>query len=95
MTTRKKPTKAQLTPSENLVLIKISWHTDIILPFDEGMKFIDAMRNAEIKENNVIKHIDTTTFTVSMLSRNEYVRLKTAQLMGVDVDDLPDDLEVA
>ena len=81
------------TPKDNFMAIKFDYAKYILLPYDEGLKFLACLKQAELLTENyskpkAIASFDSSTFETKILSRKEYEDIKVAALLGVTVEEL-------
>jgi len=87
----KKVTAAKI--KENYMVIKMSWGHKIVLPYKDGVTFINSLSNAEALNEpydgqHTISEIDRNVLETHLLSHAEYVRIKVAALLGIKPADL-------
>ena len=80
-------------PKENFLAIEYDYSKSIVLPYDEGLRFVACLKNAEVLEEPYskaknIKAFESSYFKTRILSRKEYEDIKIAALLGVSVEDL-------
>ena len=86
--------KVQATKSkENYLIIKIDYAKRLVLPYKEGMAFIQSLANAELlnepyNEQHCITEMDRSAIVVEVMSFDEYLRFKIAPLLGVHPKDI-------
>lgn len=89
---RKEVMKAKI--QEGWMLIKRDWNTQIVLPLQDGMKFLDAIRCAEIVNHYydtkppAFRPLDKNSFEFVIIGHAEYCLWKMAQLLNVPVEDI-------
>ena len=83
------------TPSKsNFLTIKFDYNFEIIVSYDQGVKFIECLKNAERLStgknynNKLIIPIDTDNIKITTLSYNEYAQCKIAMLLNVNYKEL-------
>ena len=81
------------TPKDNFMSIKFNYCKYILLPYDEGLKFLASLKQAELLTEHYskpkkISSFDSTTFETKILSRKEYEDIKIADLLRVTVEEL-------
>lgn len=80
-------------PKDNYMLIPFGYDQKYVVPFKDGVAIINALVNAELFEKSCgfptkIGPIDPDTFTPSILSKDDYQRIKMAMLLQVHPDEL-------
>ncbi|WP_027854417.1 hypothetical protein [Marinobacterium litorale] len=78
----------KLPPANNYALIKFDYQRTICLPYSAFQSFIASMELAEGYDetdwgNPKIVPIDRKNMEITFISHEEYIRLKTAHLLGV------------
>lgn len=78
---------------DNFILIEIDYQKNILLPYEDGLKFLACLKNAEILHENYSKPktigpLDSSNFKTRILSRKEYEDIKVASLLGITVEEL-------
>lgn len=91
--TLEKAIKLRKKPEDNMMIIEMNYGNKCILPHADGMRFIEAIKNAEalIDEYNKpprIEPIDRARFVINMLSSHEYNQIKMASLLGVTLNEI-------
>jgi len=86
--------KAEKGRASNYLQINLGYNTNILLPYKDGMVFIGSLEKAEQVETPfssppVVKGLDSSTIDIKVVSENEYLRYKVAQLMGVPLSEVP------
>ena len=81
------------TPKDNFLSIKFDYAKHIVLPYDEGIKFLSCLKQAEMlhaaySKPRTITQFDSATFETTILSRKEYEDIKVAALLGITVEEL-------
>jgi hypothetical protein len=81
------------TPKDNFLAIEVDYAKSIVLPYDDGLKFLACLKNAEMYSHSynqpkTITHFDHDRFKTSVLSRKEYEDMKIAAMLGVTVEEL-------
>jgi hypothetical protein len=91
-----KPSTTKYEVPENFGLIEFGYSQALILPFADGIQFMDAIKNAEMLENRYssdkmkIVPLSMDTIKITSLSKKEYLDIKTAQLLGVTYREFKD-----
>lgn len=85
-------------PKENFLSIEFDYSKSIVLPYDEGLRFIACLKNAELLEEQyskpkAIKSFESNYFKTRILSRKEYEDIKIAAMLGITVEELNADEE--
>lgn len=78
---------------ENYLLFTVSWDINLILPYKEGMLFMEALGKAEKLEEPYdkppgIRPLDRDRIGMKVLSAKEYEQIKIAQLLQVKLRDV-------
>lgn len=78
---------------ENFMLISFGYSLKLILPYKDGLAFMESVSNGEMlsepyNEAPRIKGIERNVITVDHLSRDTYERYKIAELLGITVDEV-------
>lgn len=81
------------TPKDNFLAIKFDYNKSILLPYDDGMKFLACLKQAELlteqySKPKTIGSFDSSTFETKIFSRKDYEDTKVAALLGVTVEEL-------
>lgn len=85
-------------PKENFLAIEFDYSKSIVLPYDEGLRFVACLKNAELLEEPYSKPKSITSFQSNyfktrILARKEYEDIKIAAMLGITVDELNADEE--
>ena len=77
----------------NFLLIEISYNTKLVLPYEDGMKVIAALKNAELLEDSYgqraqIHPIGKDAFRTVPMAYEIYEDIKVATLLNVTVEEL-------
>jgi len=80
-------------PKENFLAIDFDYNKSIVLPYDEGLRFVACLKNAELLDEpyskaKTITGFQSNYFKTRILSRKEYEDIKIAALLGITVDEL-------
>ena len=80
-------------PKDNYMLLRMEYDKYLVLPMKDAIPFVNALTNAEqykerYNEPSRIDPLDRSLLKFEMLSHQEYVNLKIATLLGMDVKDL-------
>ncbi len=80
-------------PKENFLAIDFDYNKSVLLPYDEGLKFVACLKNAELLDEpyskaKTITGFQSNYFKTRILSRKEYEDIKIAALLGIPVEDL-------
>jgi len=78
---------------DNFLIIEIDYQKNVLLPYDDGLKFLACLKNAELLTENYSKpkkigSFDSSDFKTRILSRKEYEDIKVAGLLGITVEEL-------
>lgn len=82
------------TNKDNLIGIVLDYSTMLVLPYEDGLAYIKALKNAEIIEcfydttKCKVIPINDEKFKVSPFSAQKYQDIKVAQLMGISYKEL-------
>ena len=81
------------TPKDNFVAIKFDYGKCVLLPYDDGMKFLSCLKQAELLNEQygnpkTIVGFDSSAFETKILSRKDYEDIKVSALLGVTIDEL-------
>jgi len=85
-------------PKENFLAIEYDYSKSIVLPYDEGLRFVACLKNAELLDEpyskpKAITAFHSNYFKTRILSRKEYEDIKIAAMLGITVDELNADEE--
>lgn len=88
-----KKTAQTVKKRDNYIVVRISYEASLILPYKEGLAFIQAMGGAEqlsttYNKPHRIQSIDPELLKVGVMSPEDYDRYKIAALLNVTIDDL-------
>lgn len=77
----------------NMMIIKISWNSQLVVPYEDGMVLMAALKNAEVYgddygKNPSITPMPSDSFRSSILAAEFYEDIKVAQLLGISLEDL-------
>ena len=78
---------------DNLILFTLDY-TQVILPYEDGLKLFECLKNAEALESSYntehtkIKNFDGSNVKISVFSYKQYQDIKVAQLMGISYKEL-------
>lgn len=80
-------------PKENYMILPFGYDTKFVVPYKDGVAIITALANAEVYEKSYssptkISPIEVESFSPTLLSKDEYQRIKMAMLLQVNPDDL-------
>jgi hypothetical protein len=80
-------------PKDNFIAIEFDYSKSILLPYDDGLKFLACLKQAELLEESYNKpkrigSFESNHFKTKILSRKEYEDIKVAALLGVTVEEL-------
>lgn len=83
----------QLRKPSPYIQINISYDKFLIMPFKEGMQFLEALKATEMYTKSYanppkIKAVTAEDFVVNLLSAEEYEQIHMAQLMQVTLESL-------
>lgn len=86
--------KVQATkPKENLMVIRLNYDTNLLVPHNQGVALLSALENAELLHesygrNKEIKYIERDNIQCSLMSRTEYEQIKISMLLNVSLDEV-------
>ena len=78
----------------NYMLVELAYDRKYILPYADGLKLMESLQNAE----QLMTEYATRVTTIQSISEKvefsafpaaEYVRIKTAAILGVDAKEIP------
>lgn len=80
-------------PKENYMILPFGYDTKFVVPYKDGVAIITALANAELYERSYsspprISPIEVDSFGPTLLSKDEYQRIKMAMLLQVHPDEL-------
>jgi hypothetical protein len=81
---------------ENFALIEFGYSQALVLPFADGVHFIEAIKSAEMLDGRYspdrmkVIPLSMDTIKISTLSKKEYLDIKTAQVLGVTYKEFKD-----
>jgi sRNA-binding carbon storage regulator CsrA len=80
-------------PKENFLAIEYDYNKSIVLPYDEGLRFVACLKNAEVLDEpyskpKAINAFQSNYFKTRILARKEYEDIKIAALLGITVEEL-------
>lgn len=82
-----------------LFKVSFGWGASFLMPHKAAVQILDALALAEKYESEYhcpkIKPMDSNSIFITPFSREEYLKLKTASLLQIDLDELPEDLVIA
>lgn len=89
----RKPAAKDLAIEANYVVITVSYNETYVLPHEAGMQFLECLKHAEkyvdkYSEGPKIQPLVPGDFKLELLGRQRYVDIKTAQLLGVTLEEL-------
>lgn len=81
------------TPKQNYMVVKLGYSNNPVLPYKDGVKFLDAMANAEqiyepYSEQHRIAEVERGSISTNVMAHDEYIRFKVAALLGVTPDEV-------
>ena len=77
----------------NLLMLTLDY-TQVVLPYEEGLKLMECLKNAEALESTYntehtkIKNFDGSSVKMGLFSYKQYQDIKVAQLMGISYKEL-------
>lgn len=89
----RKLTAKELAPEANYVIVKLGYDDAYILPYEDGVKLLECLKHAEryidkFGKDTAIEPIGPDGPKLKLMSREHYVDLKTAQLLGITVEEV-------
>lgn len=80
-------------PKDNYMILPFGYDRRFVVPYKDGVAIINALANAEQYEKSygsptTIIPIEVDSFSPSILSKDDYQRIKMAMLLQVHPDDL-------
>ena len=77
--------------NDNFLLITTGWDLKLILPYKDGMTFINSLQNAkeyiqEYSKPSVIKELDRAKLSFCPFSYQEFLDTQVASLLNITVD---------
>ena len=77
------------TEKENLMLIKLAWDRNIVVPYEAGLRLMAAMEHAELYTEEYAKApritpIPKSVFESTILNRKDYQFVKASALLKLD-----------
>lgn len=78
---------------ENYLLFEISYDKKLILPFSDGMAFINSLQTAEELYDEYskpprIQPLEKGKIRISTLSRTDYENIKISALLNISLDEV-------
>ena len=78
---------------ENFLLITFSYDLKLVLPYKDGVAFLNALANAEqlhdpYQKQHNIAELDRSKIAISPMSHEEYERYKIAALLNISVEEV-------
>lgn len=90
----KKVKEANKNKGSNLMLIEFQWAFKVVLPYADGLAFMDSLKNAELidsthdDEKIRIMAFPRDKVTITVMSQEEYDQIKMAELLQVKLSDI-------
>ena len=79
-------------PKENLLQVRVDYSVTLIFPFDEGMKFISALKKAHRVDgygnDRKISSINEGYLEIKPINAIELEKLQLAQLLGISFNEV-------
>lgn len=77
------------TEKENLMMIKLAWDRNIVLPYEAGLRLMAAMEHAEMYTDEYnkaprITPIPKAVFESTIFNRKDYQFIKASALLKLD-----------
>jgi len=88
-----KQKKEALDPKNNFMVIKLSWSANLVVPWDEGVIIMGALKNAELlvdyhsEDAKITPVTKNDAISSEILSQEEYLKLKMAHILNVKIGD--------
>ena len=82
-------------PKDNKLLIELAWNKKLVLPYDDGLTILKALKNAELmvdeygKDPQIVP-VAKDDFRSSTLAHQYYEDIKVAALLHVTLQELHD-----
>ena len=82
-------------PKDNKLLIELAWNKKLVLPYDDGMAIMKALKNAELmmdeygKDPQIVP-VAKDDFRTSTLAHDYYEDIKVARLLNISLQELHD-----
>lgn len=81
------------TPKDNFLAINFDYGKSLLLPYEEGLKLLACLRQAELLMDSYgkpkqIRPFDSDKFQTTVFSRKDYEDIKVAAMLGVTVEEL-------
>ena len=81
-----------------LFLVSFGWSANFLMPHKAAVQILDALALAEKYEDDYrcpkITPMDKESIRITPFSREDYLKIKTAGLLQITLDDLPKDLVI-
>ena len=82
-------------PKENYMILPFGYDQKLVVPYKDGVTIISALINAELYVKQYgsptqITSMEVDCFTPTILSKEEYQRIKMGMLLNVHPDSLKD-----
>lgn len=80
-------------PKDNFLVIEFDYNKSILLPYEDGLKFLSCLKQAELynepyNKPKSISSFDASNFKSKILSRKDYEDIKVAALLNITVEEL-------
>jgi hypothetical protein len=80
-------------PKPNMMLVSLSWSIQMLLPYDDGLTLMGALKNAELLEdshgtNPKIKPFDKESVRGNLFSSQKYEDIKVAAMLDISLEEL-------
>lgn len=77
----------------NMMLVNLSWSIQLLVPYDDGLTLLGALKNAEVLEDlhgnrPMIKPMDKDSLRGAVFSTQRYEDIKVAALLDISVEEL-------
>ena len=76
---------------DNFMLIEVNWNNKILLPYKDGLVYLNSLINAESYSDSGdvrIGGINRDDITCRIISNEEYERIKIANLLNISLADV-------
>ena len=96
----KKVREDSKTKTENFLLVNVSYHIKLLLPYAQGVELLQALAKAEMLTEDYSKvpfiaPVSQDSLTFRIYSRQEYEHVKVAHLLGLDKEQYQHMLDTA
>lgn len=78
-------------PVDNYLVIKFGYDANLVLPYKDGLAFIESLKNAEQFDRAYtptrIDQFNRTCMEITVMSREEYEQYKLSMLLGITLEE--------